>query len=164
MNDGCRYENDVLRAVRDDRWTDSLHAHAASCDECSAAEAAGAWMHRFAAIDDRQHILPNPSIVWLKAQLLQQTRTVERAARPMNAVQIAAYVIVATCWAGLLTWKWKAIEAWFGTLEPSRIFLAASGANASANAASLTLTFFLIVALLTSATVMLALHTILAEE
>jgi hypothetical protein len=118
-------------------------------------------MRDFAAIDDRDHILPNPSIVWLKAQLLQQTRTVDRAARPMTIVQTIAYGIVAFGWAVLLTWKWSAIEAWAHTLTPSHFVLAATGTTA---AQSLTVTFFLVVAALSSATVMLALHTILAED
>ena len=132
-----------------------------SCDECSAAASAGAWMHHFAALDDREHILPNPSIVWLKAQLLQQTRTVDRAARPMTIVQTSAYVFVAACWTLLLSWKSSAIAAWAGSLTPSRFLMAATG---NAAATSLTMTFFLVLALLSSATVMLALHTILAEE
>jgi hypothetical protein len=132
-----------------------------TCDECSAAAAAGAWMQHFAAVDDREQSLPNPSIVWLKAQLLQQTRTVDRATRPMTIVQTSAYVFVAACWTMLLSWKWDAVTAWAHTLTPSRFLMTATG---NATAASLTMTFFLVVALLSSATVMLALHTILAEE
>ncbi|MEA2571727.1 MAG: hypothetical protein QOI24_3728 [Acidobacteriota bacterium] len=132
-----------------------------TCDECSAAAAAGAWMQHFAGIDDREHILPSPAIVWLKAQLLQQTRTVDRAARPMTIVQTSAYVFVAACWTMLLSWKWDAIVAWANTLRPSHFLMTATGGS---NAASLTLTFFMVVALLSSATVMLALHTILAED
>jgi hypothetical protein len=128
-----------------------------TCDECSIA----AWMHDFAAIDDREHILPNASIVWLKAQLLQQTRTVDRAARPMTIVQTSAYVFVAACWTMLLSWKWDAVVAWANTLTPSRFLLTATG---NSTATSLTMTFFMVVALLSSATVMLALHTILAED
>jgi hypothetical protein len=125
------------------------HQNPATCDECAAAAAADAWMRDFAAI------------VWLKAQLLQQTRTVDRAARPMTIVQTVAYGIVAFGWAVLLTWKWSAIEAWAHTLTPSHFVLAATGTTA---AQSLTVTFFLVVAALSSATVMLALHTILAED
>jgi hypothetical protein len=162
MTHGCRYEPDVIRGATDDRWNDSLRAHALSCDECAAAVAAQSWMHRFAAIDDRTHILPNPSIVWLKAQLLQQTKTVERATRPMTVVQTAAYVVVAVGWAALLTAKWSAIQLWMKSLSPAQFVVSASGANA--DSVSLTMTFFTVVALLTCATVTLALHTILAEE
>ncbi|HKO01598.1 MAG TPA: hypothetical protein VJ032_07900 [Thermoanaerobaculia bacterium] len=157
MTSGCRFESDVLRAIEEDSWSDSLRAHVATCDECAAAMNAGAWMHSFAAIDDREHILPNPSIVWLKAQLLQQTRTVDRATRPMSIVQSVAYVLVAACWAMLLSAKWNTLNAWAQSLTPSRFVIDPS-------IASLSMTTMLVVMLLASATVMLALHTILAED
>jgi len=157
MTSGCRFENDVLRAIESDSWSDSLREHVATCDECSAAKNAGAWMHSFAAIDDREHILPNPSIVWLKAQLLQQTRTVDRATRPMSMVQSAAYVLVATCWAMFLTAKWNTLAAWAKTLTTSRFVI-------DPPIASLSMTTVFVVMLLASATAMLALHTILAED
>ena len=143
MTSGCPLEND--------------DAHVATCDECSAAMNAGAWMNSFAAIDDREHILPNPSIVWLKAQLLQQTRTVDRATRPMSIVQGVAYVLVAACWAMLLNAKWTALNTWAETLTPASFVI-------NPSIASLSMTTILVVMLLTSATVMLALHTILAED
>ena len=40
---GCPPEKDVLRASRDDDWSDALRAHVATCDECSAAVDAGTW-------------------------------------------------------------------------------------------------------------------------
>jgi hypothetical protein len=155
---GCEHEKDVLRAMRDDDWNDALRAHVATCDECSAAVDAAAWMNRFAALDDREHVLPNPTIVWLKSQILQQSRTVDRATRPMNAVQLAAYVLVAGGWAAMMMTKWQAIQAWISSVSPSHVLLGASDSG------SLSITFFAVVLILTSATVMLALHTILAEE
>jgi len=121
----------------------------------------GAWMQQFAAIDDRQHGLPDPGTLWVKAKLLQTQAAMDRAARPITRVQIAAYLIVAGGWAALVTWKWSALSAWLNSFTPSHIILGAAGAQA---ATSLSMTFFMAVIALASVTVMLAFHTILAEE
>jgi len=158
---GCRFETHVLRAMSENLWTDSLRQHVTTCNECAAAMAVGPWMLQFADGDDREHRLPDPAVLWLKAQLLQATATVDRAARPITSMQMAAYLIIAACWAALLTWKWTAIQVWMESLTPKHFMSGPVSASASA---SLSMTFFIGVILLASATVMVALHTILAEE
>jgi hypothetical protein len=120
-----------------------------------------AWMQQFAKVDDRKHALPDPTSLWVRAKLLQSAAAVERVSRPITSVQIAAYLIVAAGWAGLMTWKWSALRAWVNSFTPSHIILGATGAEA---AASLSMTFFMTLIALASVTVMLAFHTILAEE
>jgi hypothetical protein len=119
------------------------------------------WMQKFAKTPDRQHALPDPAVVWLKAQLLRNTMAAERVSRPMNAIQIAAYVVVGIAWAALLTWKWEAMQTWFLSLNPSQWL---SGTVATSGATSLSFGFFITVLMLASATVVLALHTVLAED
>jgi hypothetical protein len=120
-----------------------------------------AWMQQFAAIDDRRHRLPDPSTLWVKARLMQSTAAAERVSRPITAVQMAAYLIVAGCWAALLTWKWAALQAWINGFTPSHLLQGVAGAE---TVASLSVTFLGVLIALASVTVMLALHTILAEE
>src|ERR1700741_1127233 len=158
MTGGCRYERDVLRAAAEDRWTDTLRRHLTECDECVATAAAAPWMSRFARISDREHILPDPSVVWLKAKLLQGTVDAGRVSRPLDMAQVFAYIVVAGGWAGLLTWRWEAVEAWLRSFTPSGLVT-----TAASSAGSLSMSFFAMVFVLASMTVMLALHTILAE-
>ena len=157
MNDVCRHEAEVVRAAEQDRWTDALRAHAATCPDCAAAASVAPWLDRFAHISDREHILPDPSIVWLKAQLLRGTADVARISRPMTVAQLVAYLVVAGGWAAVLTWKWDAVEAWIRTFS-SPTGLVTSGAQ------GFSIAFVSMVFVLASTTVMLALHTILAEE
>jgi hypothetical protein len=159
---GCAFESNVLEAAENGRWTESLRAHVAGCESCEAAASVAKWMADFARQDDREHILPDPAVVWLKAQLLQQHTAVDLASRPMHLLQIAAYVIVAGGWAALLTWKWAAVQEWMLTLSPRHFISGAAAMNAGSS--SLSMTFFAFVIVLSSVTVMLALHTILAEE
>ena len=120
-----------------------------------------AWMQQFAKIEVRQRPLPDANTLWIKAKLMQSTAAMERASRPITRVQIAAYLIVAGSWAALLTWKWNALSAWFNNFSPARLVLAGAAAH---TAASLSLTFFMMLIALGSVTVMLEFHTILAEE
>jgi len=119
----CRYEPDVLHAVKEDRWNESLRTHVTGCADCAAAAAAAPWMTRFARMSDREHILPDPSIVWLKAQLMQGVADVARISRPITIAQLMAYFAVAAGWAGLLTWKWHAVQAWLHEIRPARLLL-----------------------------------------
>lgn len=159
MSDGCRYDADVIRAVRDDAWTESLRTHVAGCEECEATAAIAPWMTRFEQLSDREHILPDPQVVWLKAQILRGTADAARATRPLTVVQMVAYLVVAGGWAAMLTWKWDVLERWIASFTPTQFVVQASGSEIS-----LSLPSFAVVFVLASVTVMVALHTILAEE
>jgi hypothetical protein len=150
----CRYEPDVLAG----RWNDSLRAHVAQCADCEAAMAVSPYMSELAAVDMREHPLPDPQVVWLKAQLLRSSIAVERAGRPLKFFQIFSYGVVAAGWAAVLAWKWTAIQALLHSFTPATFVHNADAAG------SLTLTFFMTVLVLSSVTIGVALHTILAEE
>jgi hypothetical protein len=158
MSEACRFEPQVLRAAQEDRWTDALRTHVSWCDDCVAAMSVAPWMGQFARISDREHILPDPSIIWLKAKLLQTTKDVSRVTRPLTVMQMIAYAIVAAGWAAVLLWKWTAIETWMHSFTPAGMVVNV------ARAQSLSMSFFAVVLVLASMTVMLAMHTILAEE
>lgn len=145
----CRFERDVLAG----RWTDALRAHVATCDDCTMTMQVAPWMSDFARMPDREHMLPDPAVLFLKAQLMRGTVDAARLSRPLTVVQMLAYGLVAAAWAALLTWKWESIVNW---LHP--------GLNTFAGTGSVSLTFFAMVLVLGTATVMLAVHTILAEE
>ena len=119
-----------------------------------------AWMRQFASIDDREHVLPDPSVIWLKARVMQSVKDEQRASRPMTIAQITSYTVVAACWAIVLTWKWAAIQAWLDAFRPSHVIL---GAGAQ-QAASVSMPFLLTLIILGSATVIVAMQSIFAEE
>jgi hypothetical protein len=155
MSEGCRYEPEVLRAAAEDRWTDALRNHLAECEDCVATASVAPWMDRFALMSDREHILPDPAVVWLKAKLLQGTADLGRVSRPLDVAQMVAYLVVAGGWAGLLTWHWPAIQRWMSGFTPAEVVSLAT---------SMSISFFALFFVMGSMTVMLALHTILAEE
>ena len=154
----CAHETNVLQAAAEDRWTEALRGHVSECADCAAAAAAAPWMVRFSRMSDRERRLPDPSIVWLKAQLMRGTADAARASRPITIAQLVAYCAVAGGWAAVLTWKWNAVMTWMSSFTPRGLV------HTAARAESLSLSFFGIVFVLASTTVLLALHTILAEE
>jgi hypothetical protein len=154
----CRWEHDVLAAAKQDRWPEGLRAHLLECDECVAAASVAPWMSRFAKISDREHPLPDPALVFLKAQLMHASADVARVARPITVVQLIAYLVVAAGWATLLTWKWDAIALWLRGFTPTGLVQNVTSGQ------TLSMSFFAGVFVLASMTAMLALHTIMAEE
>lgn len=154
----CHFEPEVLRAAQEDRWTDALRSHLGECDECGAAASVAPWLSRFSKISDREHRLPDPQLVFLKAQLLQATADAARVARPITVVQLVAYLVVAGGWTALLTWKWDAVATWLRGFTPTGIV------QNVATGQSLSMSFFAFVFVLASTTAMLALHTIMAED
>ncbi|HSP35626.1 MAG TPA: hypothetical protein VLU46_15045 [Thermoanaerobaculia bacterium] len=158
MREPCRHEPQVRRAAIDDDWTDALRQHVVTCADCAAAASSAPFMARFARVDERQTKLPDPSVVRLKAMLLAGNVAADRAARPLNILQMVAYVVVAGGWAAVLTWKWADLQRWLLGFTPIEI-----AQNMSRNA-TLSMTFLLAVVVLATMTVMLALHTVLAED
>jgi hypothetical protein len=159
MSDRCRHEAHVQRAAAENNWTEALRVHVGSCEDCAAAAAVAPFMNRFARTNERQHRLPDASVVWLKAQLLRGTVMAERVSRPLNILQVVAYVVVAGGWAALVTWKWAELQNWMLTFTPRYVVGGLAGTQTAISGP-----LMLAVVVLASMTVMLALHTILAEE
>jgi hypothetical protein len=161
MTTECPFEPNVLDAAASNAWTESLRTHVASCEDCAAAAEVASWMTTFSGLDEREHILPDPAVLWLKAKLLQSKAVVDRASLPITRLQIAAYLIIAGGWAAILTWKSAALQLWINHFSPGHIILGAAGAETTR---SLSLGVLFAIVLLASATVGVAMHTILAEE
>ena len=157
----CPREPDVLHAASTGDWSQATRDHLMHCADCSAAAETASWMSEFATLQDRTHPLPDPSVLWLKARLLQSTAAAHRAALPITRLGVAAYLIVAAGWAALLSWKWNVLHAVINGFAPTHMILGASGAEATA---SLSATVFALVIVLSCGTVGLAMHTVLAEE
>ncbi|MEO8036806.1 MAG: hypothetical protein ABI837_20400 [Acidobacteriota bacterium] len=162
MSARCEWEREVLSSSASSRGDDATRAHLLECESCAAAASVAPWMQSVAKRDERQRKLPDPSVVWLKARLLTQQSVALRATRPMNVVQMAAYLIVAGGWAALLTWKWRGLQTWLLTFSPSHLIFDVSHGDSAGMSLSVPLLFTVVV--LASVTVMVALHTIVAEE
>ena len=159
MSDVCRHETHVRRAAVEDRWSESLRAHVMECADCAAAASVAPFLSRFSKLEERRPRIPDPAVIWLKAQLLGSVAVAERVTRPLNIFQMVAYVVIAGGWAALLMWKWADLQHWALSFVPSHVV---EGMAVGHSAVSGTLMAAAVV--LASMTVMLGLHTILAED
>ena len=158
MSDVCRFERDTIAAAKSGQWTDTLHDHMRTCADCTATASVAAWMDRLGRTDERTQKLPDPSVVWLKSQILRGSAAAERISAPLTVAQIVAYLVVAAGWAGFLSWKWSFVQRWISG------FSAESIASRAATTGGVSFGMLLTLFVLSSITIVVALHTILAEE
>jgi hypothetical protein len=158
VSDACRFERDTIAAASSGKWTESLRDHVKSCADCTATSSVAGWMDRLGRTDERQRKLPDPSVVWLKSQILRGSAVAERVSRPVTIVQVVAYLTVAAGWAGFLTWKWPVVNRWMSGFSAEHI--AVHAASSGGVSIGVLVTLFL----LSSITVVVGLHTILAED
>ncbi len=85
---GCRYEADVVAAVREGRWTEALRDHAASCLGCAETTLVAAALTEDVdamVLDDSP--LPDPKIVWIRSRLRARQERSFQATRVITWVQ-----------------------------------------------------------------------------
>lgn len=109
----CSEETAIARAVRTGEWNEALQAHLRQCATCRGVQEAARWMQALAPAAQSpaqsQHGLPDPQILWLRAQLSERQAAAERVQRVLQWVEIAC--VTAAC-AGLsiwLAWNWNGI-------------------------------------------------------
>ena len=107
----CHYEVDVLKAARTDEWNESLKAHATDCPRCHDLVQVTTFMNKLGSAEDRQAPLPDPELVWLKAQVLARQAQKEHALRPLVFTEAVGQAVAALAVGAFLTWKWPLVTA-----------------------------------------------------
>ena len=105
----CSREAAVVQAVRTGDWNESLGAHLRECATCRDVREAARWMQALAPQPSESNGLPDPQILWLRAQLSERQAAAERAQKILQWTEVA--FIMAFC-AGLgiwLAWNWDAL-------------------------------------------------------
>jgi predicted anti-sigma-YlaC factor YlaD len=101
----CSEETAIVRAVRTGEWSEVLQAHLRQCASCRDVQQAARWMQTLAPAPQpsgqAQNDLPDPQILWLRAQLSARQAAAERAHKVLQWAEIAC--ITAAC-AGLSLW------------------------------------------------------------
>jgi hypothetical protein len=121
----CELENETSRAVRDGVWTDALRAHVEGCAACRQTRSATTLMLRVATAFGSAEPVPEPTLIWLKAELARRAAGERRAARArLFGIAVGSLAVTAS---GLVA---------IGSAGP---LLAAMDAALALSAASLTL-------------------------
>ncbi|MFO7692307.1 MAG: hypothetical protein R6V57_04390 [Vicinamibacterales bacterium] len=109
-NQACSHEPDILvSAAAGQELSAALEAHLASCPSCREQVDAVAFVRGLAATPDAPHQLPDPAVIWWKAQLLRRWQAERTAAAPierMRWVELAAGLASLTVF---LVWQWQGL-------------------------------------------------------
>jgi hypothetical protein len=136
---------------------ESILEHLESCEACRDASIAAEFMEQLSGTPLVEHPVPDPALIWLKAQLLRTQAAEQRASERIIWTQSLTYGFVAISWATLLSLKWKAILLLFTTLDLAHLLRPGSLAAGS-------MSLIYILAALVGVTLVVTLHTALAEE
>ncbi len=104
----CPPEEKVLEAVRSGDWEESLRSHVHQCVSCEEIASTAEWMQSLAASAESESPLPDPELVWLKAQISRQQASRERRVRFVKtSIQGVAATIVTVG----LYWTWNRVQS-----------------------------------------------------
>lgn len=153
----CAFEMEIVHAARGRDLEDWMATHLASCPFCADAVAVDRMLHRMSERAESQAALPDPSVLWLKAQFLQRRIAGEEAMRPLALLQRVSLFGVAAGWGALLIVKWPVLSEFLSS-DGSGILsaLVASGGPSMSTIG--------IAAALACATAVVAFQSVLAEE
>ena len=152
-HEGCEREMELIGALRRGDLPDDLRDHARSCADCSEAAKVSVWMNALASSAGRQSAPPDPTVLYLKAQIMATLPGEQRTLQPLHLLQRVAFALVGLGWAVRLTWKWDAIQ----NLSFDRALAGAIGG------AALSPSLIALVFALGCATILVTVHTALAE-
>lgn len=114
----CRFEDDVLDALRTGRWAAgadaALQAHVRGCASCTdLVEVAGALLDGRDDVHATQ-AMPSADVVWYRAQVRARHDAARAAARPIALAQGIALGCVLGLIVAIFGIGWPAVTSWAG--------------------------------------------------
>jgi hypothetical protein len=118
----CTEEPDVLTAATGGRaLSASLAAHLASCPSCREQVDAVAFVRGLAETPDAAHLLPDPGVIWWKAQLLRRWQAERAAAAPIERMRGIEFGAGLVSLAVFLIWQWRTLVDMVSRAIPTAI-------------------------------------------
>jgi len=106
----CSHEPDILVSAADGQeMSAALEAHLASCPSCREQADAVAFVRGLAATSDAPHQLPDPAVIWWKAQLLRRWEAERTAAAPIERMRWVELAAGFASLAVFLVWQWQGL-------------------------------------------------------
>ncbi len=106
----CSKEVEISKAARTNAWDDALTLHLDECDNCKEIVQTAKWMQTLAQRSENTESLPDASLVWMRAQLLERHAKVERAQDFMDWMEIISAAVISAGLAGWIALNWYAIQ------------------------------------------------------
>jgi len=106
----CSQQPDMLAAAADGReLSAAFSAHLASCASCREQVDAVVFVRGLAATPDAAHPLPDPAVIWWKAQLLRRWQAERVASAPIERMRWIELAAGFTSLAVFLVWQWRGL-------------------------------------------------------
>jgi hypothetical protein len=129
----CTQLPDILDGVSAGRELDApLAAHLASCPSCREQVEAIAFVRQLADTRDAPHPLPDPAVVWWKAQLLRRWQAERVASAPIERMHWVELAAGFTSLAIFVAWQWRGLAALLSRIVPTD-FAAVSATTSTGN-------------------------------
>jgi hypothetical protein len=118
----CAQQPDILSAVAAGRENEALMAaHLAACPSCCEQAAAISWMRHLAAAPEPSHPLPDPGVIWWKAQLLRRWQAERVASAPIERMHWVELVAGFACLVVFLAWQWRGLSTLVARAIPAGV-------------------------------------------
>jgi predicted anti-sigma-YlaC factor YlaD len=161
----CDKQPALLEAAAAGHETDSAVAdHLAACPTCREAVEAVCWMRRMSETIAEPHALPNPDLIWWKAQLLRRWEADRRASAPIERMHKAELFAGLASLVGFVVWQWSGLTRTLSSLSLAGLATSSpqtTAGGASGDASSLV---FLFGSLFLGAMILAAVHRMLTDR
>jgi hypothetical protein len=107
-----------------------LRAHLAACESCRDAAATTAWMRQMADATGEIHAVPDPAVIWWKAQLLRRWEAERRATAPIERMHWLELAAGLCSLAAFIVWQGSGFTRTVEALNP--VAIATRSASAAA--------------------------------
>jgi predicted anti-sigma-YlaC factor YlaD len=123
----CSAQPDILAATAEGReLSASLAAHLASCPSCREQAEAVAFVRKLASTEDMPHRLPDPAVIWWKAQLARRWQAERAAAAPIERMRWIELAAGFLSLAVFLAWQWQGLVNLVSRAIPAGVEAAAA--------------------------------------
>ena len=161
----CDRQSGMLEAASAGRDTEPAVAnHLASCASCREAVTAVRWMRQMAEEPVPGHPLPNPDVIWWKAQLLRRWEAERRATAPIERMHSAELVAGLVSLVVFVVWQWSGLMRAFSRVSLSSLGAWTAQASNSTTGAVSSSTVFLVGSLFIGAMILAGVHRLLADH
>jgi len=118
----CARQPDILSALAAGREREALvAAHLAACPSCREQADAISWMRQLADAPEPSHQLPDPGVIWWKAQLLRRWQAERVASAPIERMHWVELAAGFTSLAVFLMWQWRALATLVARAIPAGV-------------------------------------------
>lgn len=129
----CSELPDILAAAAEGRALPPHPAsHLASCPSCREQHEAATFLRGLADTTETPHPLPDPAVVWWKAQLARRWQAEREAAAPIERMRWVELAAAAASLVAFLVWQWEGLVTLVSRAIPAGMAAATAAPQAAA--------------------------------